>query len=577
MKKHMHTKSWAIALACLAASCGEDRGQSGQGPGQVPEMPEGPDLEWQVEAPVTVKIRDVTPGRSTESQATVLVQELYGQVVVKSERDASGAVRTTVFDKEQKEQLYRTSFTAVGEPRQWEFVVSGLKGQVPGEQVTKRPELGEANEAAASTYLSVSAMAGEQGYSRGCSSVAGPASCSNSGACCDVHDACFSKHGCDPSSWRCNIDNCTEREQCVVHNEGIIGVSRATEFCGTTEEQVTKCKSNGCAYDDKADECARCNQDAVSCFQRGDAGPSSCCYDGSSSGYNNTCGNEFPPCCWDTNGDGKDDGNGYIKPNGRCDCEAAGCSGGSQASDTCDGYEPPAPPPASPCGMDGVIIPGVGMECPPYRPDPDNCSLASCIPGPGKSSPIIYPIDPNDKIGPSEETVSRTVPFAYTVNFENMSGASATAQEVVIVDYLDPGFDWSTLDFTEISYGGRTLTVPEGVTNWSRVDEPAIDGCVLWGQGPLAVQVSTTFDVQTGRLELRLKVIDPVTGTWPDDPYAGILPPGGTEACRQGHVKYSVMVAPGTPDGTALVNVADIVFDYNAPIRTNEVSNFVGP
>jgi hypothetical protein len=192
---------------------------------------------------------------------------------------------------------------------------------------------------------------------------------------------------------------------------------------------------------------------------------------------------------------------------------------------------------------------------------------------------VIVPVDPNEKYGPAgtgdDRLVSRSEVLPYQISFENMAEAGFTVQEVVVVDYLDPSLDWTTLSFGEINYGGRTIGVPLGALSFELLDAPAADGCALVGTGSLAVQLSLTFNATVGRIELRLRVIDPDTGDWPADPFAGILPPGAG-ACSQGHLTLQLTARADAIPGTLVTNQADIVFDANPAITTNQVWNTLG-
>ena len=103
----------------------------------------------------------------------------------------------------------------------------------------------------------------------------------------------------------------------------------------------------------------------------------------------------------------------------------------------------------------------------------------------------------------------------------------------------------------------------------------ADEGC-REANGQLAVKVSLNLNIQTGRIELRLKVIDTATGDFPWDPFAGILPPDGT-ACANGHISFAVRPRSDAEKGSLITNRATIVFDYEAAIDTNEVWNTLGP
>ncbi len=114
--------------------------------------------------------------------------------------------------------------------------------------------------------------------------------------------------------------------------------------------------------------------------------------------------------------------------------------------------------------------------------------------------PLLGPIDPNEMVGPAgaqpDNRVPPTVPMDYQVKFENVG--NATAQEIVVTNSLGTSFDWSTVHFTSINYGGRTIAIPNGVLAFNQVDLPPADGCVLAGSGSLAVRVSLAFDAGQG-------------------------------------------------------------------------------
>lgn len=195
-----------------------------------------------------------------------------------------------------------------------------------------------------------------------------------------------------------------------------------------------------------------------------------------------------------------------------------------------------------------------------------------------KDGPVFRPIDPNQMIGPVGVGTDRAVPgdepLAYQIEFENQATANATVQEVAISNSLSPYFDWSTLKFTSVIYGGRRLTVPAGANSLITTDVPVNDGCVISGTGSLAVKIALQFDSGSGVISLGMQVIDPTTGTWPADAAAGILPPGNS-TCATGFVEYSVQPLASLASGTVITNQASIVFDANDPIVTNTVSNTI--
>ena len=157
--------------------------------------------------------------------------------------------------------------------------------------------------------------------------------------------------------------------------------------------------------------------------------------------------------------------------------------------------------------------------------------------------------------------------------------ALAPVQELIVVDYLPATLDYATLDFGSVEYGDRFIPVPAGVTTFTTRDLPPNDGCIITGHadGQLAVDVNLSFNPVSGRIELRLKVIDTALDDWPYDPYAGILPPPDIVTCGRGSITYTVRPRADTPDYTIISNKASVIFDTNAPNDTNTVWNLVGP
>ena len=57
---------------------------------------------------------------------------------------------------------------------------------------------------------------------------------------------------------------------------------------------------------------------------------------------------------------------------------------------------------------------------------------------------------------------------------------------------------------------------------------------------------------------------------------AGFLPPNDDSHIGEGHVSFTIWPKPDLPRGTTIRNQAEIVFDVNDPIVTNEVLNTIG-
>ncbi|MCX6915287.1 MAG: DUF11 domain-containing protein [Verrucomicrobia bacterium] len=198
------------------------------------------------------------------------------------------------------------------------------------------------------------------------------------------------------------------------------------------------------------------------------------------------------------------------------------------------------------------------------------------------SAQVVRPFDPNDKIGPTgigpNRVVSAQDEMEYMIRFENVATASAPVQELIVVDYLDAGLDWTTARFKEMAYGGRMITPPVGSQSFSIRDTPPADSPAITGiaAGQMVVNTSGSINPQMGRMEWRLSAIDTNTSFFPLDALTGFLPPENGTGRGQGYVKLAVRPRSNLPVGTAITNVATIVFDGNDPINTPAVWNIVG-
>ncbi len=194
---------------------------------------------------------------------------------------------------------------------------------------------------------------------------------------------------------------------------------------------------------------------------------------------------------------------------------------------------------------------------------------------------VVGSIDPNDKIGPkgigAEHIVGSDSVLNYTINFENLAAATAPVQELRIVDTLDPNLDWSTVQFGSVGFGSQVLELntDPGVFDYFERNRLFSDVTAGTVAGEFRLDVSARFNIQIGRMEWYLKVIDTATGDLPADPLAGFLPPEDGSGRGQGYVTFSVKPKADVPMGTTIRNKAAIVFDANAPIETNEVSNLI--
>jgi uncharacterized repeat protein (TIGR01451 family) len=202
--------------------------------------------------------------------------------------------------------------------------------------------------------------------------------------------------------------------------------------------------------------------------------------------------------------------------------------------------------------------------------------------GGSATNDVVRPIDPNDKIGPNGVGPNRVVAaqdeMEYMIRFENFATASAPVQELIVVDYLDAGLDWTTARFKEMSYGGRIITPAAGSQSFAIRDTPPADSPAVTGiaAAQMVVNASGSINPQMGRVEWRLSAMDTNTSFFPLDALTGFLPPEDGTGRGQGYVKLAVRPKSNLPIGTTITNLATIVFDGNDPIATPPVWNIVG-
>ena len=177
--------------------------------------------------------------------------------------------------------------------------------------------------------------------------------------------------------------------------------------------------------------------------------------------------------------------------------------------------------------------------------------------------------DPNEMSGPlglgDPETERYVKPgewMTYTVYFENRADATAAAQEVRVTNPLSEYLDWSTFEMGEVAFNNQIDLGLSGKRNGT-------SEAVMKGTNTL-VRTQLTLDDATGTAEWYLRIVDPTTATgWPEDVFAGFLPPNDETFRGEGHLTYRVKVRDDAPHGVRIANSASIVFDYNEPIETD--------
>ncbi len=190
-----------------------------------------------------------------------------------------------------------------------------------------------------------------------------------------------------------------------------------------------------------------------------------------------------------------------------------------------------------------------------------------------KSLTPVASFDPNDKIGPTgtglNQFVSDSRFLEYLIHFENVDTATASAQNILIIDTLDvTKFDLSTLQLGLISLGDTIIRLPAGTKHFST----NID---LRPNNDLVVRITADLNEETGVLTWNFNSLDPITLTPTNNPLAGFLPPNITAPEGEGSVFYSVKVKDTILNNSIVSNKAYIIFDNNPPIVTNNWTNTI--
>ncbi|MEO6923450.1 MAG: choice-of-anchor D domain-containing protein, partial [Bryocella sp.] len=186
------------------------------------------------------------------------------------------------------------------------------------------------------------------------------------------------------------------------------------------------------------------------------------------------------------------------------------------------------------------------------------------------TKPVNHAIDPNGKLTSGFGDfgfIPVGSPITYTVYFENQPTATAPAVQVTVTDQLPSNLDLSTIQFNQIAFNDVTLTLPSGAQTFSA------QALVSTDANP--VNVSATLNPTTGLLTFVMQSVDPLTGTFPANPTAGFLPPNNAANSGVGSVTFTVMPKSGLANAATITNVASIVFDANAAIATNSVTNTI--
>ena len=209
------------------------------------------------------------------------------------------------------------------------------------------------------------------------------------------------------------------------------------------------------------------------------------------------------------------------------------------------------------------FLPSWTLKTPPPNP-PQKVVLHGSVSASGSA-------DPNDIVGPvgygAANFVAPNSVLPYQIDFENAPTATAPAQEVDVVDPLDPHLDWSTFQLTEITFGHYVISVPPGQQSFEAVLPVTFSGRTF------NLKIQAGIDLQTGVFTVTFLSVDPTTSL-PPDLLTGFLPPEDGSGRGKGTVGFTVQPRAGLPVGTQIRNVAEITFDGGDAVATDQIDPF---
>lgn len=177
--------------------------------------------------------------------------------------------------------------------------------------------------------------------------------------------------------------------------------------------------------------------------------------------------------------------------------------------------------------------------------------------------------DPNELIGPpgyGSQGWLTDQSLLYTIRFENVPTATASAADVLIQHVLDADLDPSSIRLYGAGFGNTHVffETPQASLN-AVIDVSA--------QYSVAVRLTAQVSPYSGQITWLFKSIDPVTGQEPLDSLLGFLPPNDATGRGEGYVIFSARPRADGLTGAAFDQWARIFFDDNAPIDTNVYVN----
>ncbi|HZL37246.1 MAG TPA: FG-GAP-like repeat-containing protein, partial [Tepidisphaeraceae bacterium] len=211
------------------------------------------------------------------------------------------------------------------------------------------------------------------------------------------------------------------------------------------------------------------------------------------------------------------------------------------------------------------------LYLPPAAVPPGPAPVIPTTPGGGATTEVPTSQDPNNKIGAAgfgpQGFVGAGNPLPYRIDFENSPTASAPAQQVTVTDNLDPNLNWSTFQLTGVGFGNDNFTISGGSQHYQTTASMTYNGQTF------DVDIETGINMITGQVYATFQSIDPNTGLPPSSVLTGFLPPEDGTGRGTGYFSYFVSPKASLLTGTQIRNIADISFDQQPIITTDQVND----
>src|SRR5207244_2865139 len=157
--------------------------------------------------------------------------------------------------------------------------------------------------------------------------------------------------------------------------------------------------------------------------------------------------------------------------------------------------------------------------------------------------------------------------FAYRINFQNATNATAPAQVVVITNAIPDNLYLATLEFISVGFGDHFFAIPAGSQHYEHTESVTYNGTAF------DVKIEAKVEIASRQVQVKFESIVPELGL-PPAVDVGFLPPEDGTFRGDGHVAYVIRPKSGLPTGTEIRNIGFITFDPlagGATLRTDPV------